>query len=84
MEYGILCVLPVITILVIAVTTKRTLFAMTCGLSMAALKAVISSSVRRGRSLNKMMKKVIAETGKVLLIAAALNLPFWLYIAGVL
>ena len=37
MEYGILCVLPVITILVIAVTTKRTLFAMTCGLSMAAL-----------------------------------------------
>nr|DAY68118.1 MAG TPA: hypothetical protein [Caudoviricetes sp.] len=31
-----------------------------------------------------MMKKVIAETGKVLLIAAALNLPFWLYIAGVL
>lgn len=31
-----------------------------------------------------MMKKVIAETGKVLLIAAVLNLPFWLYIAGVL
>ncbi|MEI3518282.1 MAG: hypothetical protein V8R14_02155 [Clostridia bacterium] len=37
MEYGILCVLPVITILVIAVTTKRTLFAMTCGLAMAAM-----------------------------------------------
>ena len=29
--------LPVITILVIAVTTKRTLFAMTCGLAMAAM-----------------------------------------------
>lgn len=37
MEYGIVCVLPVLTILVIAVTTKKTLFAMTCGLSMAAL-----------------------------------------------
>ena len=37
MEYGIICVLPVLTILVIAVSTKRTLFAMTCGLSMAAL-----------------------------------------------
>ena len=50
----------------------------------AVLKAVISSSVRRGRSLNKMMKKVIAETGKMLLFGAAVNLPFWLYIAGVL
>lgn len=37
MEYGIICVLPVLTILVIAVATKKTLFAMTCGLSMAAL-----------------------------------------------
>ena len=37
MEYGIICVMPVLTILVIAVTTKRTLFAMTCGLSVAAL-----------------------------------------------
>ena len=37
MEYGILCVLPVFTILVIAVTTKRTLFAMVCGLAMASL-----------------------------------------------
>ena len=36
MEYGFICVLPVITILVIAVTTKKTLFAMTCGLSVAA------------------------------------------------
>ena len=37
MEYGIICGLPVLTILVIAVATKKTLFAMTCGLSMAAL-----------------------------------------------
>ena len=37
MEFGILCVLPVFTILVIAVTTKRTLFAMVCGLAMASL-----------------------------------------------
>lgn len=37
MEYGIICVLPVLTILVIAVATKRTLFAMACGLSVAAL-----------------------------------------------
>lgn len=37
MEYGIICVLPVLTILVIAVATKRTLFAMVCGLSVAAL-----------------------------------------------
>ena len=37
MEYGIICVLPVLTILVIAVTTKRTLFAMFCGLCVAAL-----------------------------------------------
>lgn len=31
-----------------------------------------------------MMKKVIAETGKMLLFGAAVNLPFWLYIMGVL
>lgn len=37
MEYGIICILPVLTILVIAVTTKRTLFAMFCGLGVAAL-----------------------------------------------
>ena len=37
MEYGIICVLPVFTILVVAVATKRTLFAMVCGLSMASL-----------------------------------------------
>lgn len=37
MEYGILSVLPVFTILVVAVTTRRTLFAMVCGLSVAAL-----------------------------------------------
>ena len=36
-SYGILSVLPVLTILVIAVTTKRTLFAMLCGLSVAAV-----------------------------------------------
>ena len=37
MEYGILCVLPVITILVIAVTTEAYAVAMTCGLAMAAM-----------------------------------------------
>lgn len=37
MEYGIICVLPVITILVIAISTRRTLFAMACGLSVAAI-----------------------------------------------
>lgn len=36
-SYGILSVLPILTILVIAVTTKRTLFAMVCGLSVGAL-----------------------------------------------
>ncbi|SCK00999.1 Uncharacterized conserved protein [uncultured Eubacterium sp.] len=35
-SYGILSLLPVLCILVIAVTTKRTLFAMVCGLSVAA------------------------------------------------
>lgn len=37
MEYGIICILPVLTILVIAVSTKRTLFAMFCGLCVAAM-----------------------------------------------
>ena len=37
MEYGFLCVLPVLTILVIAVTAKRTLFAMICGLAVASM-----------------------------------------------
>lgn len=36
MEYGFISVLPVLTILVIAIATKKTLFAMTCGLSVAA------------------------------------------------
>lgn len=36
-DFGIISVLPVITILVVAVSTRRTLFAMVCGLSMAAL-----------------------------------------------
>ena len=36
-DFGIISVIPVITILVIAVTTRRTLFAMVCGLSVAAL-----------------------------------------------
>ena len=35
--YGIISVLPVLTILVVAVSTKRTLFAMVCGLSVGAL-----------------------------------------------
>lgn len=35
--YGIISVLPVLTILVIAISTKRTLFAMVCGLSVGAL-----------------------------------------------
>lgn len=30
------------------------------------------------------MKNVVAETGKILLVAVGFNLPFWLYIAGVL
>ena len=36
-DYGLISVLPVLTILVVAVTTRRTLFAMVCGLSMGAL-----------------------------------------------
>lgn len=36
-DYGIISVLPVITILVVAVSTRRTLFAMVCGLSVGAL-----------------------------------------------
>lgn len=36
-EYGLISVLPVLTILVVAVTTRRTLFAMACGLSVGAL-----------------------------------------------
>lgn len=31
-----------------------------------------------------MMKKVESEAGGILLVSAALNLPFWLYISGVL
>ncbi|GAB1477320.1 Na+/H+ antiporter NhaC family protein [Bacillota bacterium] len=34
--YGVISLLPVITILVIAISTRRTLFAMTCGLSVGA------------------------------------------------
>jgi len=36
-SYGIISILPVFTILVIAVSTRRTLFAMICGLSVGAL-----------------------------------------------
>ncbi|MBQ6495922.1 MAG: hypothetical protein IJI74_01995 [Firmicutes bacterium] len=36
-SYGIVSVLPVITILVIAVATRRTLFAMCCGLTVAVI-----------------------------------------------
>lgn len=36
-SYGVLSLLPVLTILVIAVSTKRTLFAMVCGLSVGTL-----------------------------------------------
>ena len=36
-DYGLISVLPVLTILIVAVTTRRTLFAMVCGLSMGAL-----------------------------------------------
>ena len=32
----------------------------------------------------KMMKKIMPEVGKMLLFGAAVNLPFWLYIMGVL
>jgi Na+/H+ antiporter NhaC len=35
--FGIISIIPVFTILVIAVTTRRTLFAMVCGLSVGAL-----------------------------------------------
>ena len=42
-SYGIVSVLPVITILVIAVATRRTLFAMCCGLSVAVI--ILSDSV---------------------------------------
>ncbi|MGL4484704.1 MAG: Na+/H+ antiporter NhaC family protein [Anaerovoracaceae bacterium] len=37
MEYGILSLLPVLTILVLAIVTRRTLFAMLMGLSVAAV-----------------------------------------------
>ena len=37
MEYGFISLLPVIVILIIAVATKRTLFAMTCGLTVGAI-----------------------------------------------
>ena len=36
-SYGIISLLPVLVILVIAVTTKKTLFAMTCGLTVGAV-----------------------------------------------
>lgn len=36
-NYGIVSILPVFTILVIAVSTRRTLFAMVCGLSVGAM-----------------------------------------------
>ena len=31
-----------------------------------------------------MMKKMVSEAGGILLVGVALNLPFWLYIGGVL
>lgn len=31
-----------------------------------------------------MMKKMMTEAGGILLVGAVLNLPIWLYIAGVL
>lgn len=37
MEYGFISLLPVLVILIIAVATKRTLFAMTCGLTVGAI-----------------------------------------------
>lgn len=46
MEFGIISVLPVLTILVIAVTTRRTLFAMTCGLTVAAVILGFSDGFR--------------------------------------
>lgn len=36
-SYGVVSILPVITVLLIAVLTKKTLFAMTCGLTVASI-----------------------------------------------
>ena len=44
--YGIISVLPVLTILVIAISTKRTLFAMVCGLSVGALILAARASLQ--------------------------------------
>lgn len=44
-SYGFLSLLPILTILILAVTTKRTLFAMTCGLTVGA---VILANVNDG------------------------------------
>lgn len=52
--------------------------------STVAHKAAIRRIARHGRSLNKMMKKKMTEAGGILLVGAVLNLPIWLYIAGVL
>ncbi|MDO4517700.1 MAG: Na+/H+ antiporter NhaC family protein, partial [Bacillota bacterium] len=43
-SYGIISVLPVLVILVIAITTRKTLFAMVCGLSTAAI--ILTPSIK--------------------------------------
>ena len=72
MDYGIICVLPVLTILVIAVTTKRTLFAMTCGLSVAALILAGSITGFAGKFFDCVYKAFLNDSLQWLLIVIAL------------
>ena len=70
--YGFLSVLPVLTILVIAVTTKRTLFAMVCGLSVGALILAGGISGVVGTWFNYLYVSMTNETLQWLVLVIAL------------
>lgn len=72
MEYGIICLLPVLTILVIAVSTKRTLFAMVCGLTVGA--AILAGNVKgiAGSWFNYLYVSMTNETLQWLVLVIAM------------
>ena len=71
-SYGILSVLPVLTILVIAVTTRRTLFAMVCGLSVGALLLAGGVSGFVGTWFNYLYVSMTNETLQWLILVIAM------------
>lgn len=70
--FGIISVLPVATILVVAVSTRRTLFAMVCGLSVAALILAGGVSGFMGTWLNYLYVSMTNETLQWLILVIAM------------